>query len=246
MTNQSVYSLRIDYSYWEQEKQNQTILALVRLIRDAGSEETDSLPITKQEPFEYMGEAAECRERKALAEFADKHELGSNLSAPEMLKALRKYYEVDESLSDGNARIIVGVRYEMDRIGFSTYNSFTIASDVSLDLISQVKERHSEFQGVNVDTTSVRKYETTSAGHILGRIGPMYVADWKGEDGQGGYNEKEGYQMNDLIGKQGVELAFEKYLHGVSGTRSIETDVSGKVTGVVEATKTRSRATTAF
>ena len=236
VTNQSVYSLRIDYSYWEQEKQNQTILALVRLIRDAGSEETDSLPITKQEPFEYMGEA-DSAERKALAEFADKHELGSKLSAPEMLKALRKYYEVDESLSDGNARIIVGVRYEMDRIGFSTYNSFTIASDVSLDLISQVKERHSEFQGVNVDTTSVRKYETTSAGHILGRIGPMYTEDWKGEDGQGGYNEKEGYLMNDLIGKQGVELAFEKYLHGVSGTRSIETDVSGKVTGVVEGQK---------
>lgn len=131
----------------------------------------------------------------------------------------------------------------MERSGFSSYNSFIIASDVSLDLISQVKERHGEFAGVNVETESVRKYETTYAAHILGRVGSIYKEDWEGEDGKVGYKEKEGYQMNDLVGKQGVEAAFEKYLHGVSGTRSIETDISGKVTDVIEG-KSRSRATT--
>ena len=62
-----------------------------------------------------------------------------------------------------------GVRYEMQQSGFSMYNSFIIASDVSLDLISQVKEQHSTFMGVNVETQAVRKYETTYAAHILGR-----------------------------------------------------------------------------
>lgn len=236
VTNESVYSLRIDYSYWDKEKQNHTILSLVRLIRDAGSEEIDSLPITKAEPFEYIGEE-KSQEREALADFAEEKKLDKNLTAPEMLKALRKYYKVDDSLSDGNARIVVGVRYEMERSGFSSYNSFIIASDVSLDLISQVKERHGEFAGVNVETESVRKYETTYAAHILGRVGSIYKEDWEGEDGKVGYKEKEGYQMNDLVGKQGVEAAFEKYLHGVSGTRSIETDISGKVTDVIEGKK---------
>ncbi len=32
------------------------------------------------------------------------------------------------------------------------YNSFIIASNVSLDLISQIKEQHSTFAGVNVET----------------------------------------------------------------------------------------------
>ena len=236
VTNESVYSLRIDYSYWDKENQNHTILSLVRLIRDAGSEEIDSLPITKAEPFEYIGEE-KSQEREALADFAEEKKLDKNLTAPEMLKALRKYYKVDDSLSDGNARIVVGVRYEMERSGFSSYNSFIIASDVSLDLISQVKERHGEFAGVNVETESVRKYETTYAAHILGRVGSIYKEDWEGEDGKVGYKEKEGYQMNDLVGKQGVEAAFEKYLHGVSGTRSIETDISGKVTDVIEGKK---------
>ncbi|MGM9612347.1 MAG: hypothetical protein ACI3XZ_02480, partial [Butyricicoccus sp.] len=87
VTNESVYSLRIDYSYWDREKQNNTILALVRLIRDAGSEETDSLPITRVEPFEYIGEETD-NAREALADFAEEKKLGSNLTAPEMLKVL--------------------------------------------------------------------------------------------------------------------------------------------------------------
>ena len=236
VTNQSVYSLRIDYSYWDREKQNDTILSLVRLIRDAGSQEKDVLPMTGAEPFEYVGEE-NGSERKALADFAEEKKLGKGLTAPEMLRALRKYYAVDDSLSDGTARIIVGVRYAMDQQEFSTYNSFILASDVSIDLISQIKERHHEFAGVNVETESVRKYETTYAAHVLGRVGVMQREAWYGEDGQGGYNEVDGYQMNDMIGTQGVEKSFEKYLHGVSGTRSIETDISGTVTNVIEGKK---------
>lgn len=236
VTNQSVYSLRIDYSYWDREKQNDTILSLVRLIRDAGSQEKDGLPMTSAEPFEYVGEE-NGSERKALADFAEEKKLGKELTAPEMLSALRKYYAVDDSLSDGNARIIVGVRYAMDQQEFSTYNSFILASDVSIDLISQIKERHHDFAGVNVETESVRKYETTYAAHVLGRVGVMQREAWYGEDGQGGYNKVDGYQMNDMIGTQGVEKSFEEYLHGVSGTRSIETDISGTVTNVIEGKK---------
>ena len=74
VTNESVYSLRIDYSYWDKEKQNNTILSLVRLIRDAGSEEIDSLPITRVEPFEYIGEQSDAA-REALADFAEEKDI---------------------------------------------------------------------------------------------------------------------------------------------------------------------------
>ncbi len=241
VTNQSVYSLRIDYSYWDKTNQNANILSLVGLIRESGSEEVDSLPISRQEPFTYTSDA-ESKEWKAFLDFldgkkVDGKEIDPNLPAPDMIQALRKYYKVDDALSDGNGRIIVGIRYEMQRHEFSTYNSFIIASDVSIDLITQIKERHHEFAGVNVETESIRKYGTTYAAHILGRVGPMYKEDWEGEDGKGGYNKKEGYQMNDEVGKQGAEYSFEKYLHGVSGTRSIETDITGTVTNVAEGKK---------
>lgn len=229
VTNQSVYSLRIDYPYWDKENQNATILSLVRLIRAAGNEEIGSLPISAQAPFEYIGEAAD-KARKNLEDFAKAKKLGDKLSAPQMLAALREYYKIDPDLSDGNARIVSGVRYEMEQSGFSMYNSFTLASDVSLDLISQIKERHSEFAGVDVETESMRRYETNYAAHILGRVGAIYKEDWEGENG---YKAK-GYNMNAMVGKQGIEKSFEEYLHGTDGTRSIETDISGKVTNVVE------------
>ena len=229
VTNESVYSLRIDYPYWDQEKQNNTILQLVQLIRDAGSHEVDSLPISDQAPFEYIGEA-DSDERELLDEFIKDREWGSDLTAEEVIAKMRDYYEVDSSLSDGNARIVVGVRYEMQQSGFSMYNSFIIASDVSLDLISQVKEQHSTFMGVNVETQAVRKYETTYAAHILGRVSKIYKEDWEGEDG---YKAK-GYNMNAMVGREGLEKSFEEYLHGTDGTRSIETDISGKITNVIE------------
>ena len=45
-----------------------------------------------------------------------------------------------------------------------------------------------------------------------------------------GYADK-GYAMNDLVGKDGVEKAFEEYLHGEDGRRLVTTDENGKLTG---------------
>lgn len=228
VTNQSVYSLRIDYPYWDKENQNYTILSLVQLIRDSGSTQVDTLPISEQAPFTYLGEE-DSKERKLLNEFAQDAKFGTDLSADEMVKKLREYYGVDSELSDANARTIVGVRYEMQQSGFSAYNSFIIASDVSMDLIAKVKEQHTKFAGVNVETEAVRKYETPYAAHILGRVTKIYKEDWEE------YKAK-GYNMNAMVGQQGVEKSFEDYLRGKDGTRSIETDATGKVTSIVDGT----------
>ena len=40
--------------------------------------------------------------------------------------------------------------------------------------------------------------------------------------------------MNAMVGREGLEKSFEEYLHGTDGTRSIETDISGKITNVIE------------
>jgi cell division protein FtsI/penicillin-binding protein 2 len=37
------------------------------------------------------------------------------------------------------------------------------------------------------------------------------------------------YKMNDSVGKEGVELAFESYLRGTPGTRQVDRDTSGRV-----------------
>ena len=136
---------------------------------------------------------------------------------------------MDSSLSDSDARLIVGVRYGLELSSIQDVK-YTFASDVSVELISQVVD--GEFKGVTAGTSSVRVYNTTHAAHILGYIGSIWSEEWNSneETGYVGYKDK-GYSMNALVGKAGVEKAFESYLKGTNGTKIITTDASGKKTG---------------
>ncbi len=223
VTNKTVFSLTIEYAYWKKEAQNETLRSLVQLIQADGSAVEDSLPISQQPPFAFTGEA-DSKERSALQSFAKKKtELQETMSADEMIAAMRQLYAIDSAWSDADARAVIGVRYEMENMLFSRYNPFTIATDVSLDLISKVKEQHQQYAGVEVATESVREYKTTYAAHLLGRVGKIYAEDWDE------YKEK-GYSKNALVGRDGLEKTLESYLHGTNGTKSIETDITGDVT----------------
>lgn len=153
------------------------------------------------------------------------------MSADELLAVLRRQYQVDEylpGLTDEEARALVGVLYELDlRKREITYTAYTFAADVDIAFITLVKEH--QLVGVTVETTSVRRYDTVCAAHILGRVGAITAEQWQGDGDTVGYRDMEGYSYNDLVGQDGVEKAFEHYLHGTSGVRIIETSSSGKI-----------------
>ena len=142
-------------------------------------------------------------------------------SAQDLMEALREAYGVDPALSAAEARALVGVRYELDlRAREITYTSYVFAQDVQLPFIVKVTE--AGLAGVDIDTTTVRVYNTTYAAHLLGRVTSLYpeVVD---------HYLELGYSMDAKVGRDGVEQAFEPYLHGTPGVRSIETDDQGKV-----------------
>ncbi len=233
ISNRSVFSLRIDYVYWDKTAQNETILKLAKLVMESGAEPIDSLPISDTAPFSFI-EDPDARSRTRLAERLTKAEIAENeenaaaMSAEEVINALRTYFKIDDTLSDADARIIAGIRYEMQWVtDFSRNNPFTFAEDVSLDLISQVKERHHEFAGVDVTASGLRQYNTTFAAHLLGEVGMIQKEDWPE------YKEK-GYKMNAIVGRSGLEYTLESYLHGVDGSRTVETDLRGNITGEID------------
>ena len=45
------------------------------------------------------------------------------------------------------------------------------------------------------------------------------------------YNSDNGYQMDDIVGKDGLEKAYESYLRGEAGTKIVELNEDGKVVG---------------
>lgn len=242
VTNSESYNVSLDTSFMKDV--NATLTKLLDICRTEGVTWADTLPISSEAPFVFTFDTASSgaiSNLYALAEslkwtdtLPDREEAdsiraaaqeGQGVSYPSadaFLDKLRTYYEIDPLLPDSEARALMGVRYELTlRSREITYNAYVFAQDVDMSFIVTVKE--ADLPGVNIDTTSVREYKTSYAAHLLGRVGLMSPDEWTNT-----YQALD-YPYNASVGKEGVELAFESYLHGTPGKRNIETNDQGKV-----------------
>lgn len=232
VTSRASYEVTLDYTTMGSSI-NDTLLQLIALCRANGIEWNDTLPISADAPFAYTtdspmsgvtdnGDGTTTTYNTRLSKLCTAEKWNSDDSAADLMAEMRKTFSVDESLSDADARALVGIRYELELRRKEVINStYTFASGISTDFIAQVKER--DLRGVSIDTTTARQYNTTYAAHILGVVGAMSDTAWKST-----YQYKDGYQMDDTVGRSGVESAFEQYLHGTDGEQLIETDTDGK------------------
>ena len=182
---------------------------------------------------------------------APEEEDGAPLTAEELLGKLCSYFEikgagaVDEKqaraageevpvlnigdMGPADARAVAGVLFELTyRARINTWPPYVFAEDVDIGFISRVKE--AALAGVNIEATTVRRYHTAYAAHILGRVGLMDSSEVEyytslDEDGDG----VPDYQQDDTVGKEGAEQAFESWLRGKSGVRTVERNAQGKV-----------------
>ena len=235
----------------KEAERNAILLELIHICQDNGITWTDTLSISKDAPFTYTSDSPlvytdkegklrfnylgalldalplgskilpERWRQEGLDAASSMADLGSGLTAEEVIDGLREYFLIDESLSDADARALIGVLYEVNlRSKDIRQTEYIFAQDVNIDAISAIKER--SLTGVTVSSTTVRQYNTTSAAHLLGRVAAIQSENWDQ------YKDK-GYNMNDKVGIGGVEAAFEDYLRGESGTLIQELSTSGKV-----------------
>ena len=133
-------------------------------------------------------------------------------------------------LNPENARAVAGVLYELYLRSTGVYqaNEYVFAQEVDIDFISRVKEQ--SLPGVVIEATTVRQYHTPYAAHLLGRVTPIFPEEVEyytslDEDGDG----VPDYSLNDTVGRDGVEQAFEFYLRGDPGMRTVERNAEGKI-----------------
>ena len=222
VSNRLAYTLVFDRSgFTDDAALNDAILRLIRLCQETGTGWNDTLPIRQTGSFvRYTNDRSE-----SFSKYLEDNKLTVTAAGRQLIAELRELYHVDESLSEKDARLVVGVRYELH-----SRDSYTFAEDVSSEVLSLITD--GRYEGVSIHTASARVYNTTLAAHILGTIGPIWQEEWSSNEKTGyvGYADK-GYSMNDLVGKDGVEKAFEEYLRGTDGRRLITTDEGGKLTG---------------
>ena len=242
VTNQESYNVSLDTSFMNGEE-NAILTQLLAISREEGVAWTDTLPISDTAPFVFTFDTASSGAVSNLQRLAEDRDWSALLPTAEEVDAIREtaqagagaarpsaqalmeelwvYYEIDSALSDTEARDLIGVRYELTlRSREITYTAYVFAQDVQMPFIVKVTE--AGLAGVSIDTTSTRVYNTPYAAHVLGRVTGIY-------SGEEDYYQDLGYSLDAKVGRGGVEQAFEPYLHGTPGRRSIETDDQGKV-----------------
>ena len=229
VSNRECYNLKISDTRLfsdEVEDPNAVILQMINLVEAAGETYTDDLPITLEPPFEYTNMTD--IQRTLLDAYLKAKGLDEDTTAVELMSYFRTRYEIANSYTAEEMRKIASVRYAVNvRYEINT-NSYIFVEDASIDLISDLMGVVGNV--VEVETSYVREYNTQYAAHILGYVQAMSeedMAKYRPED------ENSGYDYDTKVGRDGVEAAFEDWLHGTNGEARVTRTANGTVTSTV-------------
>ena len=104
------------------------------------------------------------------------------------------------------------------------YTAVPIKRDVSFEVVARIKERGHDLPYVGIQMEPRRRYPYgVLASHALGYLREIDEAQLSESQRLG-----EDYLFGDLVGKDGVERAFEQVLKGRKGVRYIEVDARGR------------------
>ena len=226
VTNKECYNLKIDnVKLFANEDTNETILELVRMVQSFGDSYNDDLPVSALPPFEYDKDMTDIERTMLEAYFDDKGDaLPKNPTAVELMSYMRTRYEIDNSYTAEEMRIIAGVRYSINvRYAVNT-SDYLFVEDASMGLISSIMEN--KLNGIEVERAYVRDYNTEYAAHLLGYVGLMTQEEFER------YSLLH-YANDAMVGKDGVEYTFEEELHGKDGTATITRSPSGTILATV-------------
>jgi penicillin-binding protein 2 len=103
-----------------------------------------------------------------------------------------------------------------------TFDSVPIRLRMSDEDVARFAVHRFEFRGVDIKTRQTRWYPNGDlAVHALGYVGAISEQDLK-------HIDRSAYAGTSLIGKLGIESAFEPRLHGVNGSREVLVNAQGR------------------
>ena len=216
------FSLEMYKSKTDDDQLNDSILLMTNILEANGNSYIDNFPISI-DPFEFHFETED-----ELINWKEKYKIPDAASAEEAFYLFRDKYNINnENVKE--IRQILAIRYAITTIGYSTTRSIEISGDISRESAVQLQENSQNLTGVNVIVEPTRVYHTGSlASHIIGYMGRYSEDDEKTLKEEGDTYE---YDVDDKVGKYGIEKIFENYLRGEDGKKQIDMSVDGTVTG---------------
>jgi penicillin-binding protein 2 len=94
--------------------------------------------------------------------------------------------------------------------------------DVSRKVVTYLKERTLQFPGVEIQDESLRSYpQGDMAAQVLGHLGEISADQLETQ-------HFKGYDSGDVVGYDGLEYTYDKWLRGRDGVARIEVDAHGR------------------
>lgn len=149
----------------------------------------------------------------------------------------KEVFLVGEGYTKEELLKILTIRYAMSFNSFQKYIPTVVATGVSEKTVAVVMENKEELQGVDIAEDTIRRYiEDESMSPILGYTGKISQEELETLNAglDAGDESLQRYELNDMIGKTGIEQVMEEKLQGRKGNVTIYVDNLGRITETKE------------
>ncbi|HTU82651.1 MAG TPA: penicillin-binding protein 2 [Candidatus Acidoferrales bacterium] len=122
-----------------------------------------------------------------------------------------------------------GVNYRSfdEVVAYEPYGPVILATDLPVAKVARLSELLSDLPGVDLEVQPIRGYPHGPLGsHLFGYVGAITEDEYQ-------RLKREGYTPNDVIGKDGLEYSYDKYLRGVPGGQRVVVDATGAVVSTI-------------
>ncbi len=135
--------------------------------------------------------------------------------------------------TDAEALQIVDIRYTLSLSAYKKYESLTISPYIDEVTVADILEHSDTMEGVGIEETTIRRYNDA-----------IYFAPIIGYTGKVQEDQLEElllinpeYELNDIVGRTGIEASMEGQLQGGKGFRHLIVNNVGSVMEVVSETE---------
>lgn len=251
--NDLAYSVTIEDVYENTNKNanmNATLLEVFRILEKNGDEVVSDFNVYLDEDGDYAFSVSGTSLQRFLADvygyasIDDMDEKEKNSTPQDLIDFLCENYGIGERMDPNDSSTfvpgqgytkeevlkLVTVRYAMRANSYQKYIPTTIATDVSEETVAAIEENKEELTGIDIAEDTIRRYVNgTYFSHIIGYTGKISSEELTSlneqtDDGSG----EDRYEMNDIVGKSGIESVMETYLQGEKGSETIYVDNLGR------------------
>ena len=219
--NETGYKIVINKLFMPDKRLNDAITRTVEMVEGMGGKWKDNFPIVIDKNGNYAFDSGKSESVEKLKS-KDRLNMNPYSTADDCMAILAEKYDCKD-YTKKQTRDIASVRYNMENSGYSYTNPYVFADGISENQMLSLSEKLNDIKGISVESYSVRTYKNgTDAPHIVGVTGLISANE---------YDElkDKGYGYTDIIGKNGVEQAFEENLRGTGGSQTFEMDSKGNV-----------------